>query len=360
MRAPLRVCAALLCAVGLLSLSAVHSRADPAAPPRPAARLTFEGCTPMQDGGGIKVKPFTLVKIGVTGVDPKAALIWDVTPAEAVDVATTAEHLCQFTAPPGKYRVTLLVITQDADGKLRAERLSVPVEIESCCEKPPPPAPKPPQPPAPGKADPWNALGRIYFAPYGCTATVVSPRRADGKWDILTAGHCVDHIKPGEVGTMRFRDGREIKIRFASIHGAFPDGEDLAWCETVESNLDLPFAHIAKENPPPGTKVWHGGYGVDRPGNREEGETISDEDERGQLAMRLSVSSGDSGGGIFRVDTGELVSAVCCGTKTTTWGGSTAKVLKTRPATKETNWKPRPVPERPERVCDADDPDPTK
>jgi len=51
--------------------------------------------------------------------------------------------------------------------------------------------------------------------------------------------------------------------------------------------------------------------------------------------MTLSVSHGDSGGGIFREDTGELVANVCCtkgiGLKTTMWGGCSTKALALLP-----------------------------
>ena len=49
-------------------------------------------------------------------------------------------------------------------------------------------------------------------------------------------------------------------------------------------------------------------------------------DSNGQLQFRLSVSSGDSGSGIFRADTGEVVGVVCCtsglGVNAAMWGGA--------------------------------------
>ncbi len=54
------------------------------------------------------------------------------------------------------------------------------------------------------------------------------------------------------------------------------------------------------------------GYGVDLPGNREDGEVTVSEQPDGKTSFVLSVSPGDSGGGIFRDDTGELVGTVCC------------------------------------------------
>jgi hypothetical protein len=53
------------------------------------------------------------------------------------------------------------------------------------------------------------------------------------------------------------------------------------------------------------------GYGVDKPGNKETGHMVSGPDGNGQLRMNLSVSSGDSGSGTIRADTGELVAVVC-------------------------------------------------
>src|SRR5262249_36997558 len=105
---------------------------------------------------------------------------------------------------------------------------------------------------------------------------------------------------------------------------------------TIRTDLDgLPYALLARTDPAPGTAVWHNGYGVDKPGNREDGVVTAAPNADGQLQFRLSVSSGDSGSGIFRADTGELVGVVCCttglGVNTAMWGGASTTALRLRP-----------------------------
>jgi hypothetical protein len=81
----------------------------------------------------------------------------------------------------------------------------------------------------------------------------------------------------------------------------------------TDTNKELyPFAFLASSSPPAGTKVWHAGYGIDKPGNRESGSFIDGPNSDGQVHFRLSVSSGDSGGGILATDTGLVLSCVCC------------------------------------------------
>jgi hypothetical protein len=211
----------------------------------------------------------------------------------------------------------------------------------------PPAPPKPePKPPEGGKFDPVNALGRIRFGNAGCTATVIGPRRPDGRWDVLTAAHCVSGV--GARGTMTLKDGRSLGLRVVAHHRT----PDVAWCVTDDVIADLPYALIAPKNPEPGTAIWHMGYGVDKPGNREDGTVAQAENGQGQLRMILSVSSGDSGGGIFRADTNELVSVVCCTSgmaqKVSMWGASTDVIRRTRPTTADAEevWMPHPIPLR--------------
>jgi hypothetical protein len=91
------------------------------------------------------------------------------------------------------------------------------------------------------------------------------------------------------------------------------------------------------------------GYGIDRPGNREDGRVTGAETPDGQLQMELSVSSGDSGGGIFRSDTNELVAVVCCttdrGRKTLMYGGSAERAGRMRPVSQmDEEWEPLAIP----------------
>jgi hypothetical protein len=162
-----------------------------------------------------------------------------------VQRATSPRGVLEFAAHPGTYEVELLVIT-NTDGALSVEEARVSVTIESCTPVPPKPDPKPdPKPPGDGKLDPVNALGRIRFGSAGCTATVIGPRRPDGRWDVLTAAHCVSGV--GARGTMTLKDGRSFGLRVVAHHRT----PDVAWCVTDEEIANLPYALIAAKNPEP-------------------------------------------------------------------------------------------------------------
>ncbi len=137
--------------------------------------------------GETKYKLHALVRLKAEGIDAKAALLWRVHPSKDVQKATSPRGVLEFAAHPGVYEVELLVIT-NANDALQVEEARVTIEIESCGPAPPKPDPKPP---GDGKLDPVAALGRIRFGNAGCTATVIGPRRPDGKWDVLTAAECL-------------------------------------------------------------------------------------------------------------------------------------------------------------------------
>lgn len=289
--------------------------------------------TEIRISGATRYKQHSLVRLQAEGADGKAAILWRVHPSRSVDRATTSRNLLQFAAPPGRYQVELLVIS-NRDGGLDVQEVFTEIEIEGGAESPPPE----------GKLDPVGAIGRIQFGSAGCTATVVGPRRADGKWDVLTAAHCVSGV--GARGRLTMKDGRSLDIKVV-VHQRTPD---VAWCVTEQAVADMPHAMLADRNPEPDTGIWHMGYGVDKPGNREEGIITEGENRDGQLRMLLSVSSGDSGGGIFRKDTNELVSVVCCtsgiGRRASMWGCSTEAARRARPSStsKLDGWNPVPIP----------------
>lgn len=310
--------------------------------------------------GETRYKPHTLVRLRAEGVDAKAGLLWRVYPSDVVQRANTPRGVLEFAAPPGRYEVELLAITTGVDGGFVIDEARAVVVIESCHPPDPPVPPVPPLPPAPpsplppvppsGKLDPANAIGRITFGSAGCSATVVAPRRADGRWDVLTAAHCLERV--GQRGTMRMPvSGRTHAVTVVSLDRT----RDVAWIVTDESIDDIEYAHLAKVNPPPGAMVWHMGYGVDRPRNREDGSVADSENSKGQIRFILSVSSGDSGGGIFRVDNSEVVGTVCCTSgmakKVSMWAGSCEQAWKLRPKTPGTGaddgWQPVPIPMRP-------------
>jgi hypothetical protein len=306
------------------------------------------GAEPIRIAGETKYKPHSLVRLRAEGVDPKAAILWRVHPAKDVQRATTPRGVLEFAAHPGTYEIELLVIRQTGDG-LVVEESQVTVVIEGCNQVPPAPEPKPP-----GKANAERAIGKLRFGNAGCTATVIGPKRGDGKWDILTAAHCTGGV--GSRGTFTLKDGRTLAVTVAARNA----DSDLAWLVTDAAVDDLPFASLAAKNPPVGTEVWHMGYGIDRPGNREDGRVTGPETPGGRLQMELSVSSGDSGGGIFRADTDELIAVVCCtterGRKTLMFGGSAERANRLRPAatTDADAWEPLPIPVCAAEKADAD------
>lgn len=172
-----------------------------------------------------------------------------------------------------------------------------------------PPEGKPPQdpegkPPAkpkgPGRLDPMGARLKIKSGSSGCTATVIGPRRADGRWDMLTAAHCIGS-RDGRV-TATTPAGKVYEARIVVQNKA----HDLAW-GILDTTDDLDYALLAKTLPDAGTRIWHAGYGVDVPGNREEGVWEGTGRVEGMWYGRIKVSSGDSGSGFFHAETGEVV-----------------------------------------------------
>lgn len=205
---------------------------------------------------------------------------------------------------------------------------------------PPLPIEQPPAPPAPPPAKHADAIGRVFLGRSMCSCAAIGPKRADGRWNVLCAEHCT--AGRGQRGVMVLRDGREIPVTVASVAGR----ADWCWMVT-DQPAELPHLMLASGNPPVGTKVFHMGYGVDKPGNREDGEVTGWDAARSQLRFRLSVSSGDSGGPICRADTGEVVSCVCCTYSRPgqmwTQGSSTDALTGGRPVSSEGEPCPLPV-----------------
>lgn len=193
---------------------------------------------------------------------------------------------------------------------------------------PVPSKPDEPITPPAAKPDPRNAIVRISARGAGCSATIIGPRRKDGRYDVLTAAHCVR--AGGEKWRIEFRDGKTASFTV----NATDDTSDCAWGVTDEDIGELPFALLAERSPAIGERVWHSGWGIRVPGNLESGTVIGRRDSRNQIAMRLSVSSGDSGGGIAQHSDGRIVSVVCCtvgrGFDVETNGASVEAMVKLR------------------------------
>lgn len=222
---------------------------------------------------------------------------------------------------PGRYKIAAYTASKDG----------VPSEPSYCVivvEGEVPPAPKPP-PAVPPGAQTVAAICKLRFGNSGCTATIIGPRRSDGKWDVLTAAHCTGGV--GNKGSLTLPDGRSYGVTVTVRQTK----ADITWMVAETTDATLPFAQLATTNPPVGVEVWHQGYGVDKPGNKEDGVVAAAQDSNGQIRFTLSVSSGDSGGGIFRTDTNELVGVVCCtasmAKKGAMWGGSPTMAKSLRP-----------------------------
>jgi hypothetical protein len=175
--------------------------------------------------------------------------------------------------------------------------------------------------------DPVASVHRVSFGNAGCTGTVVLPRRVDGRWLVLSAGHCVSGV--GQKGQLCLPDGC-LGLSVVSVDRV----SDCSWSVTDSSELALVGVRLAASSAAVGARVWHCGFGVDRPGSREDGVVEAGPDGKGQCRYRLSVSSGDSGAGIFSSLSGELLSPVCCterkGSVASVWGASPESCSRVR------------------------------
>lgn len=210
-----------------------------------------------------------------------------------------------------KVLICVLVRMQQGEGFIQALLTCLQPVVPPPCPPEPPPTPPGPD----GMIDPVRATVKYSAGGVGCTATVLAERPNANSYWVLTAAHCVRGT-PG-TGIVMTKDGKQYTWRAVRTDQA----ADLALL-VIDTNDKMWAANIAPAIPLSGTKVWHKGYGVDKPDNREDGQVIGGVDRNGQIPMRLSVSPGDSGSGIFRDDNGELVSVVCCAGGGVTYGGS--------------------------------------
>jgi hypothetical protein len=317
----------------------------------PAAAL------PLAISGPTKAEPYRLVELVATGDTAERALLWDVTPEEAVDVREMPGGKLVFVGPPGSYRIKLRAIRMK-DNVMSVETARHSISIGNPVTIQPPKQSAPPSsfvPSAGGKIDAMQALSAIRFPSErpgysnACTATVVNPQMKDGRWRVLTAAHCVPGL--GQRGTLTTKDRtRTLAVTVAK----YDKRSDLAWLLTDEPAEGLYSAELAEDNPAFATSVWHAGYGVDRPESVEGGQVKRGEDRNGRLTFVLPVSQGDSGGGVFRRDNNKLVSVVCCvptyAPNLETYGGSVRQARRLWPSDGPTGsefiqpWQPPGLP----------------
>jgi hypothetical protein len=221
------------------------------------------------------------------------------------------------------------------------------------CTPPPPPEcdkgkPEPKPPEQKPEKNACEAIVKVIMANGYCSGTIIGPPPRDGRWTIVSAAHCFRRVgEQVEFLTRRGIAGRAIVI-------AINRKSDCAILKTEEFPK-LPFILLAESLPTIGEKVFHCGYGTHIPGNREDGIVLSGEDSNGQIRYRLSVSHGDSGGGIVLDKDGTLLSPVCCTTRIAgvgdVWGASPRVVREmiTTPAAFASDLEPVQMPVRDEK-----------
>lgn len=155
-----------------------------------------------------------------------------------------------------------------------------------------------------GTLDPWSAIVHVDSGRGSCSGAVIGPRLDDGRWYVLSAAHCL----PDGATSMTVTTWDGFKSRATVLR--YNRETDWAWLVIDRTDLPLFYATLAKEPPAVGATVWHGGYGIDKPGNLERGTYQGLSHISGQYHYLLSVSPGDSGGPIIREDTGEVLSPV--------------------------------------------------
>jgi len=156
--------------------------------------------------------------------------------------------------------------------------------------------------------NPLDALGRLQMEGGYCSATPISPIGKDGKQVLLTAAHCVKRV--GEQVQFIGRNGRLVRCSVMSINKT----ADACLLMTEVLQEPLPYLLVATETPAVGSPVFHAGFGIDNPGNVEKGRVLQQDAGNGQVMFELSVSPGDSGGGVCVDGSGKLISPVCCTT----------------------------------------------
>lgn len=183
-----------------------------------------------------------------------------------------------------------------------------------------PPTPAPQQP----TNDPRSAIGKVVMSGGYCSATVVNEQHTDGSYTLVCASHCFKQV--GEEVSFILRDGRQVKASCIALDR----GPDISILRTAPVSTPLPFVRVADVTPDVGSKVFHAGYGIDVPGNTEYGTVLERDTPNGQVVYHLSVSPGDSGGGICLDAAGKLLSPVCCTTNLaapgSVWGGKPEKI----------------------------------
>jgi hypothetical protein len=98
------------------------------------------------------------------------------------------------------------------------------------------------------KTDPWNAICKMIMDDGYCSATIVGPRRSDGRWHVVSAAHCLRRV--GQSVQLVTRSGISINATCVAINRT----ADCAILVT-EHYDSLPYCLIADAVPPIGSAV---------------------------------------------------------------------------------------------------------
>lgn len=144
------------------------------------------------------------------------------------------------------------------------------------------------------------------------SATVIGPRREDGRWHVLTAAHVLSPaprmpVPRGTVGWLTLKDGRTVSLSVVDADPAL----DVALMVTRLPWKSLPHAPLAKEAPKEGDRVWHCGYSPYAQG-RVRDLVVAKGLFVNATPFHGEVGHGDSGGGVFN-ERGELVGVMTNG-----------------------------------------------
>lgn len=157
--------------------------------------------------------------------------------------------------------------------------------------------PKPATPPV--SISPKDAAVRIRSGSAGCSGTILLIGDP-AEYYVLTAGHCNNGV--GSNVTVYYLS-QQIVGKVIKSNKSW----DVSLVKLNHNSFDLPIAIIAKELPERRVSVWHKGYGVHIPGNIVDGQIIDPGSLKSNCTFTTRLSSGDSGSGQFRQDTGELI-----------------------------------------------------
>lgn len=149
------------------------------------------------------------------------------------------------------------------------------------------------------------SVGTLVVGRDSGSATLIGPRRDDGRIWALTAAHCV---ASGSSGTLTLRDGRSFTVRVGTVDRT----SDIAWILVDSAGDRRPIPHATLVAAPPGRDmaVWHCGFGYRANGKIRTGKSIENPDSNGSVRYDLAVESGDSGGAIFLEGTALVVGVV--------------------------------------------------